>query len=202
MKNLTTFEQLKKIAEQQKELEIQKKKNIEKMRKQKSVQTKDLLPDLKLTELKLKHYPKLKLFVQGAYKKQGDLITLYSYETKIMDYNAKTGEIRRYYGITKEANAKIKELTRNGDLETLKDYKKKYWSYTTGMHIAEFSQQFIGEKFTKAKFEALEHQQDKEQPQHDEPLNQVEPKQNQVEPKLVASPNPQQIEMFCDYVPF
>lgn len=202
MKNLTTFEQLAKIAEHKRELEIKKQKGIEKMRKQKSIQTKDLLPDLKLKELKLKHYPKLKLFVQGAYKKQGDLITLYSYETKIMDYNIKTEEVRRYYGITKEANKKIKELTRNGDLETLKDYKKKYWSYTTGMHIAEFSQQFMGEKLTKAKFEAIEHEADKQEPKHHEEPEQPSIPTTKEEPKLVASPNPQQIEMFCDYIPF
>lgn len=111
-------------------------------------------------------------------------------------------EIRKQKGITKEANAKIKELTRNGDLETLKDYKRKYWSYTTGMHIAEFSQQFMGYKLTKAKFEAIEHEQDKqEQEQHEEPEQEIIPTTKE-KPKLVASPNPQQIEMFCDYVLF
>lgn len=177
------------------------KTTTKKLQNQKSKHTTELLKGLNLKELKLKHYPNLKIFMQGAYKEDGDVVTLYSYTTKIMDYNKKTGEARRYYGVTKETNAKIKELTRTGDLETLKNYKKQYWSYTTGMHIAEFSQQFMGEKLTKAKFEAIEHENDKQEPHIEEPEEKITPTAKE-EPKLIASPAGQQIEMFSDdYVP-
>ena len=177
------------------------KTTTKKLQSQKSKHTTELLKDLNLKELKLKHYPNLKIFMQGAYKEDGDLITLYSYTTKIMDYNKKTGEARRYYGVTKETNAKIKELTRTGDLETLKNYKKQYWSYTTGIHIAEFSQQYMGEKLTKVKFEKIEHENDKQETKHDEEPEQEITPTTKEKPKLVASPASQQIEMFSDYIP-
>ena len=132
-----------------------------KLQNQKSKRTTELLKDLNLKELKLKHYPNLKLFMQGAYKEDGDIVTLYSYTTKIMDYNKKTGEARRYYGRDKKALEEYQKLTQEQKIDELKKHKKQYWSYTTGIHIAEFSQQFMGEKLTKVKFEKIEHENDK-----------------------------------------
>lgn len=137
------------------------KTTTKKLQNQKSKHTTELLKDLNLTELKLKHYPNLKLFMQGAYKEDGDVVTLYSYTTKIMDYNKKTGETRRYYGRDKKALEEYQKLTQEQKIDELKKYKKQYWSYTTGIHIAEFSQQFMGEKLTKVKFEKIEHENDK-----------------------------------------
>ena len=172
-----------------------------KLQNQKSKHTTELLKDLNLKELKLKHYPNLKLFMQGAYKEDGDIVTLYSYTTKIMDYNKKTGETRRYYGRDKKALEEYQKLTQEQKIDELKKYKKQYWSYTTGIHIAEFSQQFMGEKLTKVKFEKIEHENDKQETHYEEPTQKIIPTAKE-EPKLAASPNPQQIEMFSDdYIP-
>lgn len=137
------------------------KTTTKKLQNQKSKHTTELLKDLNLKELKLKHYPNLKLFMQGAYKEDGDVVTLYSYTTKIMDYNKKTGETRRYYGRDKKALEEYQKLTQEQKIDELKKHKKQYWSYTTGIHIAEFSLQFMGEKLTKVKFEKIEHENDK-----------------------------------------
>lgn len=139
----------------------QPKTTTKNLKSQKSKHTTELLKDLNLKELKLKHYPNLKLFMQGAYKEDGDVVTLYSYTTKIMDYNKKTGETRRYYGRDKKALEEYQKLTQEQKIDELKKHKKQYWSYTTGIHIAEFSQQFMGEKLTKVKFEKIEHENDK-----------------------------------------
>lgn len=178
------------------------KTTTKKLQNQKSKHTTELLKDLNLTELKLKHYPNLKLFMQGAYKEDGDVVTLYSYTTKIMDYNKKTGETRRYYGRDKKALEEYQKLTQEQKIDELKKHKKQYWSYTTGIHIAEFSLQFMGEKLTKVKFEKIEHENDKQEAKHDEePTQEITPTTKE-EPKLAASPNPQQIEMFSDdYIP-
>lgn len=133
-----------------------------KIKNQKVKKTIELIKDVKgLKELKSKYYTNLKVFCQGAYTKIGDLYTLYSYKTKIMDYNAKTGEIKRYYGLDKQARAKAKELKD----DELKAFMRKYWSYTTGIHIIEFSTQFMGEKITKKLFEAIPHVNDLKQEQ-------------------------------------
>lgn len=177
------------------------KTTTKKLQNQKSKHTTELLKDLNLTELQLKHYPNLKLFMQGAYKEDGDVVTLYSYTTKIMDYNKKTGETRRYYGRDKKALEEYQKLTQEQKIDELKNYKKQYWSYTTGIHIAEFSQQFMGEKLTKVKFEKIEHENDKQEPHIEEPEEKITPTAKE-EPKLIASPAGQQIEMFSDdYIP-
>lgn len=139
----------------------QQKTTTKNLKNQKSKHTTELLKDLNLKELKLKHYPNLKIFMQGAYKEDGDVVTLYSYTTKIMDYNKKTGETRRYYGRDKKALEEYQKLTQEQKIDELKKHKKQYWSYTTGIHIAEFSLQFMGEKLTKVKFEKIEHENDK-----------------------------------------
>ena len=60
----------------------------------------------------------------------------------------------------------------------------------------------MGEKLTKVKFEKIEHENDKQESKHDEEPTQEITLTAKEEPKLVASPNPQQIEMFCDdYIP-
>ena len=56
--------------------------------------------------------------------------------------------------------------------------------------------------YKKAKNEAIEHELDKQEPEHHEEPEQPSIPTTKEEPKLVASPNPQQIEMFCDYIPF
>lgn len=100
------------------------KTTTKKLQNQKSKHTTELLKDLNLTELQLKHYPNLKLFMQGAYKEDGDVVTLYSYTTKIMQKSPSKKELK-----TKE----MKELKEAG--YTYDEIKKYHYIKIQGVYM-------------------------------------------------------------------